>query len=159
MRLPRKSRLPNLSRRPCPNRWLKNRRLWWLTSRSHSSSHPPPLLSLPRRFLSPSLRLLLRPIRLPFRAPHPSPSRNRKRLRRLLQPLRLRASAGVAFNLNTCTAEELVQNIEGCSSDLAHSIIEYRNKIGSFKRIEDLLDVPGITKAAYTNPYRRASSR
>ena len=57
----------------------------------------------------------------------------------------------MAFNLNTCTAEDLVQNIPGCFQDLAASIIEYRTKIGSFKRLEDLLEVPGITKAAYTN--------
>jgi competence ComEA-like helix-hairpin-helix protein len=60
-------------------------------------------------------------------------------------------SASVAFNLNTCTAEELVTNIPGCSPELSESIIEFRNKIGSFKRLEDLLEVPGITKAAYTN--------
>ena len=61
------------------------------------------------------------------------------------------ASAGVAFNLNTCTADDLVQNIAGCSKELAEAIVEYRDKIGSFKRLEDLLDVPGITKAAYIN--------
>jgi competence ComEA-like helix-hairpin-helix protein len=67
------------------------------------------------------------------------------------QPPEVAASASVAFNLNTCTKEELVKNIAGCSPDLADSIIQYRDKIGSFKRLEDLLDVPGITKAAYTN--------
>jgi competence ComEA-like helix-hairpin-helix protein len=60
------------------------------------------------------------------------------------------ADASVALNLNTCTVEDLV-HIPGCFPDLAHSIIDYRTKIGSFKRLEDLLDVPGITKAAYTN--------
>ncbi len=60
-------------------------------------------------------------------------------------------SASVAFNLNTCTAEDLVQNIPGTSMDVAFSIVEHRSKIGSYKRIEDLLDVPGITKAVYTN--------
>ncbi|HEV3271951.1 MAG TPA: helix-hairpin-helix domain-containing protein [Candidatus Methylacidiphilales bacterium] len=59
--------------------------------------------------------------------------------------------ASVAFNLNTCTAEDLVQNIPDCSEELAHAIVLHRTKIGSFKRIEELLDVPGITKAAYTN--------
>ena len=60
-------------------------------------------------------------------------------------------AASVAFNLNTCTAEDLVKNIPDCSEDLAKSIIQHRDKIGSFKRLEELLDVPGITKAAYTN--------
>lgn len=67
------------------------------------------------------------------------------------QPEAQPASASVAFNLNTCTSKDLVQNIPGCFSDLAESIIQYRSKIGSFKRLEDLLDVPGMTKAAYTN--------
>jgi competence ComEA-like helix-hairpin-helix protein len=60
-------------------------------------------------------------------------------------------SAGVAFNLNTCTADELVENIPGCFRELAESIVRHRTKIGSFKRLEDLLDVPGMTKATYTN--------
>jgi competence ComEA-like helix-hairpin-helix protein len=60
-------------------------------------------------------------------------------------------SASVAFNLNMCTAEDLIHNIPGCSQGLAESIVQYRSKIGSFKRLEDLLDVPGITKAAYTH--------
>ena len=60
-------------------------------------------------------------------------------------------SDSVAFNLNKCTAEDLVHNIPGCSRELAESIVQYRNKIGSFKRLEDLLDVAGITKAAYTH--------
>ena len=57
----------------------------------------------------------------------------------------------MAFNLNTCTAEDLIQNIPEFTPELAESIIQYRTKIGSFKRLEDLLDVPGITKDAYTN--------
>ena len=60
-------------------------------------------------------------------------------------------AASVAFNLNTCTAEDLVKNIPDCSMELAESIVQYRTKIGTYKRIEDLLDVPGITKSAYTN--------
>jgi competence ComEA-like helix-hairpin-helix protein len=60
-------------------------------------------------------------------------------------------AASVAFNLNTCTVEDLVKNIPDCSPELAESIVHYRAKIGSYKRIEDLLDVPGITKDAYTN--------
>jgi competence ComEA-like helix-hairpin-helix protein len=61
------------------------------------------------------------------------------------------SSASVAFNLNTCTADELVKNIPDCTTDLAEAIIQHRAKIGSYKRLEDLLDVPGMTKVAYTN--------
>lgn len=60
-------------------------------------------------------------------------------------------AASVAFNLNTCTAEDLVQNIPDCTPELAKSIVQHRTTIGSFKRLEELLDVPGITKTAYTN--------
>ena len=60
------------------------------------------------------------------------------------------ASAAVAININSCTAEEL-SKIPGCSSDLSASIIRQRTKIGSFKKLEDLLEVPGMTAAAYTN--------
>jgi DNA uptake protein ComE-like DNA-binding protein len=59
--------------------------------------------------------------------------------------------APVAFNLNTCTVEDLVENIPDCSEELAESIVAHRTKIGSFKRIEELLEVPGVTPAAYTN--------
>ena len=61
------------------------------------------------------------------------------------------SSGAMAFNLNTCTADDLVKNIPDCSRDLAESIIEFRNKNGVFKKLEELLDVPGITRAAYTN--------
>jgi len=44
-----------------------------------------------------------------------------------------------------------VQNIPGCSRELAASVIHHRTKIGSFKKIEELLDVPGMTKVAYTS--------
>ena len=61
------------------------------------------------------------------------------------------APAAVAFNLNTCTVEDLVENIPGCTAILGAAIVSHRNKIGSFKRIEELLEVPGMTKDAYTN--------
>jgi hypothetical protein len=60
------------------------------------------------------------------------------------------APASVAFNLNTCSAEDMVQHI-GCSSVLAEAVIAHRTKIGSYKKIEELLDVPGMTKEAYLN--------
>ena len=65
-------------------------------------------------------------------------------------PAEAAAPAAVAFNLNTCTADDLVQNIPGCSKDLAAAIVRHRDKIGSFKKLEDLFDVPGMTKETYT---------
>jgi hypothetical protein len=58
------------------------------------------------------------------------------------------AEPSVALNLNSCTAEELLQ-IPGCDRTLAGSIIAHRSKIGSFKKLEDLLEVPGMNGAAY----------
>ena len=58
-------------------------------------------------------------------------------------------SPSVALNLNSCAAEELF-HIPGCSPELAESIVQYRTKIGSFKKLEDLLDVPGMTKMTYS---------
>jgi len=54
------------------------------------------------------------------------------------------------FNLNTCTIEDLLQ-IPGCYRDLAESIIRYRGTIGSYQKVEDLLDVPGMSKEAYVS--------
>jgi competence ComEA-like helix-hairpin-helix protein len=55
-----------------------------------------------------------------------------------------------AFNLNSCTVEELLQ-IPGCSQTLAESIVRHRAKVGSFKKIEDLLEVPGMNSSAYSS--------
>lgn len=60
------------------------------------------------------------------------------------------ATASVAININTCTAEELLL-IQGCSNELAASIVRQRAKIGSFKKLEDLLEVPGMTAQAFTS--------
>ncbi len=55
-----------------------------------------------------------------------------------------------AFNLNSCTVEELLQ-IPGCTPTLAESIVRHRSKVGSFKKIEDLLEVPGMNSSAYSS--------
>lgn len=60
------------------------------------------------------------------------------------------APAAVAINLNSCGAEDLLQ-IPGCTKELASAIVQHRAKIGSFKKLEDLYNVPGMTKMAYTN--------
>jgi hypothetical protein len=59
------------------------------------------------------------------------------------------AAASIAININTCSAEELLQ-IPGCSRELAASIVRQRTKINSFKKLDDLLEVPGMTAEAYT---------
>jgi hypothetical protein len=55
-----------------------------------------------------------------------------------------------SFNLNSCTVEDLL-HIPGCHRELAEAIVRHRALIGSYQKVEDLLDVPGITKDAYTS--------
>lgn len=57
-------------------------------------------------------------------------------------------SPHVAINLNSCTADDLLQ-IPQCSRELAQAIVQHRARIGSFKKLEDLLDVPGMTRELY----------
>ena len=51
-------------------------------------------------------------------------------------------------HLNIATEEQLMK-IEGMTEDLAEAIVEYRETSGFFKKPEDLLKVPGITKEIY----------
>lgn len=51
-------------------------------------------------------------------------------------------------HLNIADREQLMK-IDGMTEDLAKAIIEYREKSGFFKKPEDLLKVPGITKDVY----------
>ena len=51
----------------------------------------------------------------------------------------------LALNLNTATVREL-QTLPGVGPALAKKIVEFRTKKGGFKRIEDLLAVPGISE-------------
>jgi competence protein ComEA len=51
----------------------------------------------------------------------------------------------LALNLNTATAEQL-DKLPGVGPALAKRIIEFREKRGGFKRIEELLAVPGISE-------------
>jgi comEA protein len=53
------------------------------------------------------------------------------------------ASATAPVNLNTATAEQLA-TIPGVGPKMAERIIDYRQKNGSFKKLEDLMNVSGI---------------
>jgi competence ComEA-like helix-hairpin-helix protein len=50
--------------------------------------------------------------------------------------------------LNIATVDQLMK-IDGMTKELANAIVEYREKSGFFKKPEDLLNVPGITKKIY----------
>ena len=50
--------------------------------------------------------------------------------------------------LNIATVDQLMK-IDGMTEELAKAIVEYREKSGFFKKPEDLLKVPGVTKEIY----------
>ena len=52
------------------------------------------------------------------------------------------------IHLNLADKDQLMK-IEGMTENLAKAIIDYREKSGFFKKPEDLLNVPGLTKNIY----------
>jgi competence protein ComEA len=58
------------------------------------------------------------------------------------------ATAAAPVNLNTATAEQLA-TIPGVGVKTAELIIEYRQKNGSFKKIEDLMNVRGVGEKSF----------
>ena len=54
----------------------------------------------------------------------------------------------LALNLNTASAREL-EALPGIGPSLARKIIEFREKKGGFKRLEELLAVPGISEKRF----------
>lgn len=55
-------------------------------------------------------------------------------------------AAGDKININTATAEEL-QKLSGVGESISARIVDYREKNGAFKSIEDLTEVSGIGDA------------
>lgn len=60
-----------------------------------------------------------------------------------------RASAS-PVNVNTATAEQL-EELPGIGRATAARIIEYRQKNGPFKKVEDLMNVRGIGEKSFLN--------
>jgi competence protein ComEA len=54
----------------------------------------------------------------------------------------------ISVNLNTATAVEL-EALPGIGASTAARIIEYRQKNGPFKKIEDLMNVQGIGEKSF----------
>jgi competence protein ComEA len=54
-----------------------------------------------------------------------------------------KASASGPLNLNTATVSQL-ETLPGIGNSTAKRILEYREKSGGFKKIEDLMNVRGI---------------
>lgn len=58
------------------------------------------------------------------------------------------AKAVVVVNLNTATLAEL-ETLPGVGAKVAARIIEYREKKGPFKKIEELMNVQGIGEKSF----------
>ena len=61
------------------------------------------------------------------------------------QILKFSAILLLLINLNTATVKEL-ETLPGVGPVLARRIIEFREKKGGFKRVEELLAIPGVSE-------------
>jgi competence protein ComEA len=58
------------------------------------------------------------------------------------------SAAGTLINLNTATTAQL-ETLPGIGKSTAERILEYRQKNGGFKRVEDLMNVRGIGEKSF----------
>jgi competence protein ComEA len=58
------------------------------------------------------------------------------------------ATAAAPVNLNTATQAQL-ESLPGIGASAAQRILEYRQKNGNFKKIEDLMNVKGIGEKSF----------
>lgn len=59
-----------------------------------------------------------------------------------------KATAASPVNLNTATQAQL-ETLPGIGAKAAQRILEYRQKVGNFKKVEDLMNVKGIGEKAF----------
>jgi competence protein ComEA len=59
--------------------------------------------------------------------------------------MKLAVALLLILNLNTATAREL-ETLPGIGPALARRIVEFREKKGGFRRVEELLVIPGISE-------------
>jgi competence protein ComEA len=59
-----------------------------------------------------------------------------------------KAAAAAQVNLNTATAAELA-TLPGIGAKTADRIIEYRQKSGGFKKVEELMNVRGVGEKSF----------
>jgi len=130
-------------------RWLICLTLVYLTSGSMSQAldslrlpnvlHAPASATGPARQSAPSATSESRPAQEVDREREPERERERGKSRE--RDTAKRSSTPV--NINTATAQEL-DGLPGIGEHMAQRIIEYRQKNGPFKRLEDLMGVRGI---------------
>jgi competence protein ComEA len=58
------------------------------------------------------------------------------------------AAAATPLNLNTATAAQL-ESLPGIGARTAERIVEYRQKNGGFKKIEELMNVRGVGEKSF----------
>jgi len=63
-------------------------------------------------------------------------------------PAAAAASSAAPVNLNTATQTQL-ETLPGIGAKAAERIIEYRQKNGGFKKIEDLMNVKGVGEKSF----------
>lgn len=59
-----------------------------------------------------------------------------------------KATAAAPINLNTATAQQL-ETLPGIGARTAERIVEYRQKNGGFKKIEELMNVRGVGEKSF----------
>jgi len=65
-----------------------------------------------------------------------------------VSPTKARATPASPVNLNSASVAQL-QTLPGIGASTAQRIIEYRQKNGSFKKIEELMNVKGIGEKSF----------
>ena len=64
------------------------------------------------------------------------------------RPQKAAEAPGAPVNLNTATAEQL-ETLPGVGPATAKRILEYRQKSGGFKKVEELMNVKGIGEKSF----------
>jgi comEA protein len=59
-----------------------------------------------------------------------------------------KATSSTPVNLNTATMSQL-ESLPGIGPKTAERIIEYREKVGGFKKIEELMNVQGVGEKSF----------
>lgn len=54
------------------------------------------------------------------------------------------AYAGKPVNINTASAEEIAESLDGIGLKKAQAIVDYRTQVGSYKTADELSNVKGI---------------